>query len=62
MAATILMLVLSFIVGGAVWLGVGPRLRIKNDAQQNDLLNFLSYTLIALPLVFSFVFYVLESL
>ena len=62
MAATILTLVLSFIVGGAVWLGLGPRLRIKNDAQQNDLLNFLSYTLIDLPFVFSFVFYVLESL
>ncbi len=61
MAATILTLILSFILGGAVWLGVGPRLRIKHDAQQNDLLNFLSYTLIALPLMFVVVFYLLES-
>ncbi len=60
MAATILTLVLSFVVGGAVWLGVGTRLKIKSDTQQNDLLNFLSYTLIALPLVFTVVFYLIE--
>ena len=61
MAATILTLVLSFIAGGAVWLGVGARLKINSDAQQNDLLNFLSYTLIALPLVFGVVFYLIET-
>ncbi len=60
MAAAILTLVLSTVVGGAAWLGVGSRLRITNEAQQNDLLNFLGYTLIALPLVFTFVFFVLE--
>ncbi|MCZ6643800.1 MAG: hypothetical protein O7F71_19670 [Gammaproteobacteria bacterium] len=61
MAAVLLIFVLSFIVGGAAWLTLGPRFNIKNDVQQNDLLNFLSYVLIALPWIFVIVFYVLES-
>ncbi len=60
MAAVILMPVSSFVAGGAVWLALGSRLNIKDGAQLNDLLNLLSYRLIALPLIFVFVFYVLE--
>ena len=60
MAAVILMFVLSFVVGGSVWLALGSRLNINDGAQLNDLLNLLSYMLIALPLIFIFVFYVLE--
>ncbi|MCZ6619128.1 MAG: hypothetical protein O7E57_13460 [Gammaproteobacteria bacterium] len=62
MAAVILTLVLSFILGSVTWLGAGSRLRIRNDPPQNDMLNFLSYSLMALPLVFTFVFYLLENL
>ena len=61
MAAVILTLILSFMLGGTAWLGGGSRLRIKSDTQRNDLLNFLSYSLIALPVVFVVVFFVLES-
>ena len=61
MAAVLLIFVLSFIVGGGAWLVLGPRFNIKNDAQQNEVLNFLSYVLIALPWIFVIVFYVLES-
>ena len=60
MAAVILTLVLSFVAGGAVWLVLGSRLNINDGTQLNDLLNLLSYMLIALPLIFIFVFYVLE--
>ena len=61
MAAVTLTLVLSFVLGSVTWLGAGSRLRISNDSQQNDMLNFLSYSLMALPLVFAAVFFLLES-
>ncbi len=33
MAAVILILVLSFMVGGTAWLALGPRFGIKKDVQ-----------------------------
>ena len=60
MAAAILTLVLAFLSGSGVWLTVGPRLGLADDVQQNELLNLVAYTGLALPLAFAVVFYLLE--
>jgi hypothetical protein len=62
LAAAILTLVLAFVVGGAVWLAVGPRLRLAEPGEQNQLLNLLAYVLIVLPFAFVVVFFLLETL
>ena len=60
MAGAILTLVLAFVAGGALWVGIGPRLKLVEDNERNELLNLLAYVVIALPVVFAVVFYVLE--
>ena len=60
MAAAILTLVVAFLSGSVLWLALGPRLRLANDVQQNELLNLVAYTGLALPLAFALVFYLLE--
>ncbi|MDH3641090.1 MAG: hypothetical protein OES38_03285 [Gammaproteobacteria bacterium] len=60
MAAAILTLVLAFLSGSGLWLMVGPRLGLAADVQQNELLNLVAYTGLALPLAFAVVFYLLE--
>jgi hypothetical protein len=60
MAAAILTLVLAFVSGAGLWLILGPRLRLADDVAQNDLLNLVAYTGLALPLAFTLVFYLLE--
>ncbi len=62
MAATILSLVLSFILGAAAWLAIGPRLSLNADGQLNQTFNFFAYVGIAFPLVFAGVFFLLEKL
>jgi hypothetical protein len=60
MAAAILTMVMAFLSGSGLWLILGPRLRLADEVQQNDLLNLVAYTGIALPLAFAVVFYLLE--
>ncbi len=60
MAAAILTMVMAFLSGGGLWLVLGPRLRLATEAGQNDLLNLLAYSGLALPLAFGLVFYLLE--
>lgn len=62
MAAAVLTLVLAFFCGGGVWLALGPRLALSDEAEQNDLLNLAAYTALAVPLAFVVVFFVLEAL
>ena len=62
MAAAILTLVLAFLVGGGLWLAVGPRLRLAEAAEANQLLNLVAYVLGALPVAFVVVFFLLEAL
>ena len=59
MAAGILTLVLTFVVAGGLWLGIGARLKLNDDAQQNELLNLVAYYVIGLPFVFFVVFAIL---
>jgi hypothetical protein len=61
-AAAILTLVIALLSGSVVWLIVGPRLPLAADSQQNELLNLVAYTGLALPLAFALVFFLLELL
>ena len=60
MAGVILTLILAFVAVGALWIGIGPRLKLAEDAERNGLLNLLAYVAIALPVAFAVVFYLLE--
>ena len=60
MAAAILTMVAAFLCGSILWLMLGARLKLADDVQQNDLLNLVAYTGLALPLAFAVVFYLLE--
>ena len=62
MAATVLSLTLSFIVGVLVWFVVGPRLRLSEDPKQNEVLNVFAYVGMAFPVLFGIVFFVIEQL
>lgn len=62
MVALLLTLGLSLVLAGLLWLGVGARLRLNPDSEQNDVLNLISYFLLLLPFAFLFVFFVVERL
>ena len=57
MPAVVLTLALTVIVAGVGWLAIGSRLRLSNDARQNDVLNFIAYVAIALPITLTIVFF-----
>lgn len=59
MAAAALTIILTFVVSGGVWLGLGPKFALSEDEQANGLLNLGLYYLIGLPLVFAVVFTVI---
>ena len=60
MAAVILTLVLSFVVGGAVWLLVGARFSFHEDKERNEILNLVAYIGAIMPVAFLIVFYLIE--
>lgn len=61
-AAIILSVVLSFLLAAAVWLTLGPRFKLDEDARQNEILNVAVYFGIAFPFCFAIVFFVIEKL
>ncbi len=62
MAATVLTLALTFIVGGLGWLVMGARFQLTADPERNDLLNLMVYVGALLPVIFVLVFFVVERL
>jgi hypothetical protein len=62
MAAAVLTLVLAFFCGGGAWLVLGPRLALSQQSEQNDILNLVAYTGMAVPVAFVVVFFVLATL
>lgn len=62
MAATVLSLVLAFILGAGTWLAIGPRLSLSADGNLNQTFNFFAYVGIAFPFVFGVVFFLVEKL
>ena len=62
MAAAILTLVLTVIVGGVTWLLLGNRFELHDDVRQNELANLLVYCAVVLPFAFVIVFFAMERL
>jgi ABC-type methionine transport system permease subunit len=60
MAAVILTLVLSLMVGGAIWLLVGAGFSLHEDKERNELLNLIVFIGASLPVVFLIVFFLIE--
>ena len=60
MAAIVLTLALTAVASGIVWLILGSRLNLHEDARQNDVLNLLSFAgILAVP-IFLIVFFAME--
>ena len=57
MAVFVLTLALSLFIAGGIWLTAGSRLRLSDDEQQNEWLNFAAYYLGTLPLSFVLIFF-----
>ena len=60
MAGVVLTLTLTVIAAGLFWLAVGSRIRLSADARQNDVMNFVAYLAVALPIAFAIVFFGLQ--
>ena len=60
MVAVVLTLVLTFLVGGTVWLLAGSRLRLNEDKDVNEVLNLVAYLALALVPMFAVVFFLLD--
>ena len=60
MVAVVLSLVIAFLVGGASWLAIGPRLRLSDDDEVNQLLNLAAYVGIALAPAFLGILFLLD--
>jgi len=60
MVAVVLTLVLAFLVGGSLWLLLGPRLRLHEADDVNEVLNLVAYVGAALLPVFLVVFFLLD--
>ena len=58
----ILSVILSFLAAAVVWLTLGPRFKLDEDARQNEILNVLAYFGIAFPFCFGIVFFVIEKI
>ncbi|MEM7080278.1 MAG: hypothetical protein AAF513_16785 [Pseudomonadota bacterium] len=57
MAAFVLTIFLSVLLGGLAYLLVGTRLQLSDEERQNDLFNFIAYVFGALPIAFVAVFF-----
>ena len=60
MIAVVLTLVISFLIGGTVWLAAGSRLPLNDDKDTNEVLNLIVYVAIAVVPVFVGVFFLLD--
>ena len=62
MAAFILTLIGSLLIGGTIWLIAGSRFAFAADEDQNEWYNFAAYYLGSLPVSFVLVFFGLGGL
>ena len=60
MVAVVLTLVLSFLVGGVIWLLAGARLPLNADKELNEVLNLVAYVAASPVPMFALVFYLLD--
>lgn len=61
MAALILSVAGSVVLGALVWLTVGPRLKLNEEPVQNEVLNVLCYMGVAFVIIFPLVVFVLSG-
>ncbi|MCY4093955.1 MAG: hypothetical protein OXG05_02370 [Gammaproteobacteria bacterium] len=61
MAALILSVAASVVIGALIWLIVGPRLKLNEEPVQNEVLNVLCYMAIAFVIIFPLVVFVLAE-
>lgn len=57
MAAVLLTLIGSLFIGGGLWLALGSRFNLSDDAEQNERLNFFLFYVGTLPVSFVLVFF-----
>ena len=62
MHAVVLTLAVAFFVAAGLWLTIGSRMKLNEDARQNDILNVLVYFGAALVPSFVVIFFLLERL
>ena len=55
MAAFILSVAASVVIGATLWLAVGPRIKVSDDPVQNQVLNVVIYIGVAFLVLFPFV-------
>ena len=60
MPGVVFSLVLSFMVAGVAWLLFGARVQVSREPEQNSVLNFFLYMLIAMPFAILLAFYALQ--
>lgn len=60
MPGVVFSLVLSFMAAGVVWLLFGARVQVSREPEQNSILNFFLYLLIAMPFAIAIAFYLLQ--
>lgn len=61
MIGVVLTVVISFLIGGSVWLVVGSRLPLNPDKDVNEVLNLMAYVGSALVPVFLALFFLLDA-
>ncbi|MCY4130225.1 MAG: hypothetical protein OXG15_13420 [Gammaproteobacteria bacterium] len=61
MAALILSVAGSVVIGALIWLIVGPRLNLNEEPVQNEVLNVLCYMGIAFVIILPLVVFVLSE-
>ncbi len=57
MAVLLLSLFTALLLAAALWFVIGSRLQLSDDERQNELFNYLAYTIGALPVGFVLVFF-----
>ncbi|MBT7334518.1 hypothetical protein OAO27_00985 [bacterium] len=62
MSVLILTVVVSFLLGGGLWLALGSRLSFRDDPRENDKMNVVVYFAAMLPLSFVLVFFGIVAL
>ena len=55
MAAILLSVAFSIVIGGLIWMLVGSRFNFSNDSVHNEVLNLLVWVLTALVVILPFV-------
>jgi hypothetical protein len=62
MAVFVLTIIISVLIGAAIWFVLGSRFGLSDDERLNELLNFIAFVIGVLPVAFVLVFFGLGGL